>query len=193
MTIKKLLAVCLSGMLMLGTAAVLPVWAEEETDTGTTLETYEDGMFTFAYVDGGVQLYACDTSALAVKIPAQTNGYDIVSIGSGAFYGCTDLMSVTIGENVKSIGDSAFMDCYALKKVTIPDNVESIGNYAFMSCKKLQLALPSGVTHIGKRAFVSCQSLKGFVVLSYQGYQIGFGKASGGQCKNHYPKGLRRP
>lgn len=36
------------------------------------------------------------------------------------------------------------------------------------------------------------ESMKGFVVLSYNGYQIGFGKASGGMIKNHYPKGLRK-
>ena len=36
------------------------------------------------------------------------------------------------------------------------------------------------------------ESLKGFVVLSYKGYQIGFGKASDGMIKNHYPKGLRK-
>ena len=35
-------------------------------------------------------------------------------------------------------------------------------------------------------------TLKGFVVLSYKGYQIGFGKASDGMIKNHYPKGLRK-
>ncbi len=35
-------------------------------------------------------------------------------------------------------------------------------------------------------------NLKGFVVLSYRGYQIGFGKASEGMIKNHYPKGLRK-
>lgn len=36
------------------------------------------------------------------------------------------------------------------------------------------------------------EALKGFVVLSYLGYQFGFGKASGGMIKNHYPKGLRK-
>lgn len=33
---------------------------------------------------------------------------------------------------------------------------------------------------------------KGWYVLSVQGCSIGFGKAAGGQMKNHYPKGLRR-
>ena len=34
--------------------------------------------------------------------------------------------------------------------------------------------------------------LKGWYLLSVQGFSIGFGKATGGQMKNHYPKGLRK-
>lgn len=34
--------------------------------------------------------------------------------------------------------------------------------------------------------------LRGWYLLSAQGCTIGFGKAAGGQMKNHYPKGLRR-
>lgn len=33
---------------------------------------------------------------------------------------------------------------------------------------------------------------KGWNLLCYQGYPLGFGKAVNGQIKNHYPKGLRR-
>jgi len=36
-------------------------------------------------------------------------------------------------------------------------------------------------------------ALSGFMLVRYQGLALGFGKASGGQIKNHYPKGLRRP
>lgn len=35
-------------------------------------------------------------------------------------------------------------------------------------------------------------SFKGWVRLLYKGYALGFGKASGGSVKNHYPKGLRK-
>ena len=35
-------------------------------------------------------------------------------------------------------------------------------------------------------------ALKGWYLLSVRGCSIGFGKAAGGQMKNHYPKGLRR-
>lgn len=39
---------------------------------------------------------------------------------------------------------------------------------------------------------IACEERKGWTVLSYEGYALGFGKASGGQIKNHYPKGLRK-
>ena len=36
------------------------------------------------------------------------------------------------------------------------------------------------------------ETLKGYVVMRYQGYALGFAKASDGMLKNHYPKGLRK-
>lgn len=35
------------------------------------------------------------------------------------------------------------------------------------------------------------KALQGWTLLSYAGYTLGWGKASGNQIKNHYPKGLR--
>lgn len=40
--------------------------------------------------------------------------------------------------------------------------------------------------------FACDMSLKGWMLLTIGGYSIGFGKAGGGQMKNHYPKGLRK-
>lgn len=34
---------------------------------------------------------------------------------------------------------------------------------------------------------------KGWTLVTVDGYSVGWGKASGGMLKNHYPKGLRRP
>ena len=39
---------------------------------------------------------------------------------------------------------------------------------------------------------IACQEERGWILLAYEGYALGFGKASGGQIKNHYPKGLRK-
>ncbi len=37
-----------------------------------------------------------------------------------------------------------------------------------------------------------CEAQKGWTVLSYMGYPLGFGKGANRQMKNHYPKGLRK-
>lgn len=37
-----------------------------------------------------------------------------------------------------------------------------------------------------------CEAQKGWTLLSYMGYPLGFGKGANGQMKNHYPKGLRK-
>ncbi len=37
-----------------------------------------------------------------------------------------------------------------------------------------------------------CGDERGYLALTYDGLQLGFGKASDGQIKNHYPKGLRK-
>ena len=57
--------------------------------------------------------------------------YSVMSIGGMAFYGCSDLTSVTIPESVTSIGSSAFDGCSGLTSITIPNRVTYIGDYAF--------------------------------------------------------------
>ncbi len=39
---------------------------------------------------------------------------------------------------------------------------------------------------------ISCpEEFKGWVLIGYKGFPLGWGKAQGGTAKNHYPKGLR--
>ena len=38
---------------------------------------------------------------------------------------------------------------------------------------------------------IMCEKLQGWVLMCYQGYSVGWAKASGNMAKNHYPKGLR--
>jgi len=39
---------------------------------------------------------------------------------------------------------------------------------------------------------IPCDNISGWTLVCYKGYPLGWGKASGGILKNHYPKGLRR-
>ena len=62
---------------------------------------------------------------------------DETKIGYGAFYGCEDLCSVTIGDGVTAIGTYAFYNCSRLEDVTLPDSVKSIDSTAFNGCAAL--------------------------------------------------------
>ncbi len=80
--------------------------------------------------------------------------YSVTSIGNDAFFGSTDLTSVTIPNSVTSIGDKAFYYCRSLKSVTIPNSVTSIGSSAFEGCSGLtSVTIPNSVTSIGNGAF----------------------------------------
>ena len=99
-----------------------------------------------------------------VKIPSTVKRggiiYTVTSIGEAAFWGCGDLISITLPSSLKSIGNMAFWLCSNLTSITIPSSVTSIGNGAFYECEDLtSITIPSSVTSIGKCTFAGCSSL----------------------------------
>ena len=107
----------------------------------------------------------------------------VMSIGSYAFYTCTNFTSVTIPNSVTSIAATAFYGCSGLTNVTIPSrwalsslfansytkilsvNVPSgstsVVNGAFKGCVALEdVSIPDTVTSIGDEAFYNCSSLQ---------------------------------
>lgn len=152
MHIKQWITTLAAGML-----CILPCLPASAQESG---ETYTDGMFTFAYTEGGVELCGCDTSAFSVKLPAETDGYKVVGIADGAFYGCTSLDSVELSDGITYIGRYAFAGCESLTKLTIPETVETIGGNAFSGCLSLEsLHLPGKLTEIPEGMCHACVSL----------------------------------
>lgn len=94
----------------------------------------------------------------------------LTSIGNNAFYGCKKLTgSLEIPDSVTEIGAEAFLDCNNLSgNFELPEGLQSVGNDAFYNCYSLTggLKLPDTVTSIGTGAFYNCANLDGYLVLS---------------------------
>lgn len=117
-----------------------------------------------------------------VKIPD-----GVKSIAGGAFYGNSELTSVTLPESLQQIGARAFCNCTSLIKITLPSGITKIeeGTFAYDSnletviikgeiysisdntyyrCEKLKHISLEGVKEIGANAFAGCKSLENITV-----------------------------
>ncbi len=80
----------------------------------------------------------------------------VTSIGDYAFYGCSNLSSISIADSVTAIGKETtysgygccFYDCDSLTEITIPKNVSVIAYNAFAGCNNLTaINVASGNTY----------------------------------------------
>ena len=84
----------------------------------------------------------------------------VTTIGAGAFWGCTNLISIIIPNNIVRIEKEAFGYCGQLNDITLSCKIDSIKNATFYSCYNLSsIIIPSGVKSIEKNAFSNCFKL----------------------------------
>lgn len=128
--------------------------------------------------DGTAEITDYTGTATEVVIPDTIDGYTVAFIGVAAFYGCTDLVSVTIPDSVTSIGDSAFSDCSVLTEIDVDEGNDAYSDIDGVLFDKLQIILiqypcgktdteysvPDSVTTIGAFAFLSCESLSSITI-----------------------------
>ena len=94
--------------------------------------------FTYEIVGDAATITGCDRNVSgALIIPVTIENKPVTSIGGSAFFGRTNLTSITIPDSVTSIGFRAFAVCGSLTSITIPDSVTSIGRNAFEYCGSL--------------------------------------------------------
>ena len=91
--------------------------------------------------------------------------YQVTSIGYYAFYGCSNLNSITIPKSVFQINERAFDGCSGLTSITISSGVLWIGRCAFWNCSGLtSIHIPSSVCSIYDDVFYGCSGLTSIVV-----------------------------
>ncbi|GEM_PF-6694509 len=86
---------------------------------------------------------------------------NIISIGSMAFEGCTNLEELVLPNSLENIGTDAFKGCEKLKEVYIPDRIKKLETGVFSGCKAIEsISIPYDMTVIYNSAFYNCSSLK---------------------------------
>lgn len=86
--------------------------------------------------------------------------YRVTSIGTDAFYNCSNLMGVNIPNSVKEIMNAAFANCTNLGHITMPDTMDNLGWYVFSNCSKLtEIKIPDGILALGTEFFYNCSNL----------------------------------
>jgi len=74
-------------------------------------------------------------------------------------------------------------------KVFVPDHAAAL---ALSIGKTFELNEEQVKCYLHGDVIPCSDNMKGYFVVSYRGYSLGFGKATDGVLKNHYPKGLRK-
>ena len=99
-----------------------------------------------------------------ITIPKKFQGKPISRIGSFAFFGNRNILSVTINNNISSLGGLSFGNCLSLKYLNfVSGGTYEIGHCAFRGCKNLCDVDLTGVKILRASCFAWCKSLKNLV------------------------------
>ena len=126
-------------------------------------EKIQSGDFLYALNSDSTSYIILEYSGLdsTLIIPKKFRGKPISRIGSFAFYGNNNLISVTINSNIESLGGLSFGNCKALKVVKfIKGGKYEIGHCAFRGCVNLKSVDLTDVKILRASCFVWCKNLK---------------------------------
>lgn len=127
---------------------------------------------TYSVTEIESAFYGC-TDITSVTIPGSITNIENKYVGWGVFKGCTGLITVVIGDGVQQIGEETFYGCTSLTSIVMPNSVTNIGLRAFNGCTALtSIVIPSSVTAIENLAFAGCTSLAS-IAISYGVISIG--------------------
>lgn len=142
----------------------------------STASAAQSGNFTYSVTDSKATITGYAGAGGSITIPSTLGGYPVTSIGSGAFYGCPGLTSVTIPNSVTNIANYAFYGCMGLKQFVVDANNSKYSSLdgvlfdknkttliMYPSVKSGNYIIPSSVTNISG-AFSGCVGLTGVTI-----------------------------
>ena len=122
---------------------------------------YDYNCCTSNDVIGKCAFFGC-SELTSLTLPA-----GITEIRYHAFYGCSGLTSLILPAGITYIAEGAFYGCSGLTSLTIPTGVSIINEYAFYDCSSLtRLDLPSSIREIYHSAFMNCRNLTSLTIPS---------------------------
>lgn len=136
------------------------------TDDGVLTISGKDGIYEYGWY-GEDDVYHpapwAEEGMPAVKKLVVNSG--ITYIGSSAFEGLDQLVSVSLPDTMEYIGWNAFRDCASLTSIVIPEGTKYLYGDAFIGCTSLRsVKLPSTLEDIGGCIFQGCTSLRDIVL-----------------------------
>lgn len=180
----------------------------KEQSSNTAISEYvtpAETDFSWTEVEGGVALDGYHGEAIAIYVPAQLGGKNVVEIAMGAFNDvanvlegivlpdtvrkvdekaflyCTVLKEINLGKGVITLGDHAIEGCVSLMNVTGGESLESTGFNCFANCQSLKkINLPEGLKELGAGTFC----LSGIEQITIPGTVETIGKACFSTCLN---------
>ncbi|MCQ2070276.1 MAG: InlB B-repeat-containing protein, partial [archaeon] len=88
------------------------------------------------------------------------DGEGLETIGTQAFFTCTNLVSIQFPDSLETIGQRAFKGCSALTDVGMPASVGKIASEAFSRCTNLEsIVIPDGANVNPNSVFDNCENL----------------------------------
>lgn len=135
-----------------------------DKNTGTLLINGTGKMKNYhssLYLSKQETLYPALWSDFALEIKNVVISPGITNIGSYAFYGCSNLVAVSIPNGVSRIESSVFEGCSNLATISIPSSVTYMGATVFARCSSLEtISIPDSVSFIGYGIFAGCERLE---------------------------------
>ena len=126
----------------------------EQVPVGKTMHTYVDSYtctvcgettlesqgLEYTYIEENNAYYVSGIGTCTdndIVIPYEYNGLPVIGIGSGAFYECVNITSVTLSNNVTFVESSAFQKCYGMVRFIGGTGLEESTMTPFIGCTKL--------------------------------------------------------